>query len=86
MLAAGQALQSISEAWGDLGERALAAPAGVLGTVSGTVSTLPRLLLGDAVAAYQAASQALTKLEATGAYLSALLHSSMRCSSTGRGS
>jgi hypothetical protein len=69
LLVTGEALQSISQAWGDLGERVLAAPAGVLGTVSGTVATLPRLLLGDAVAAYQAASQALASLDATGACL-----------------
>ena len=64
---AGQALQGAAEAWSDLSGRALAAPAGVLGTLGVTVSTLPRILLGDALAAYRAASQALANLETAGA-------------------
>ena len=66
-MCAGQALHGVSEAWSGLSNRALAAPAGVLGTLGVTVSTLPRILLGDAVAAYQAASHALANVETAGA-------------------
>lgn len=63
----GAALQSLSETFSELGSRALSTPAGVLGTIAGTVSTLPSLLVGDFVAAYGLAANALAQLESTGA-------------------
>jgi hypothetical protein len=66
---AGHALQSAADAWSSLGERAQSAPAGVLGMVGGTLSTLPRILLGDVIGAYQAALEALVRTEAAGVCL-----------------
>ena len=63
---AGHALQAAADAWSNLGERALSAPAGMLGIIGGTISTLPRILLGDVVGAYQAASEVLARTEAAG--------------------
>ena len=62
----GDAIAAVSGALADLSERATSAPAGVLATVTGTVSVLPRLLLGDAIAAYQIVSDEWSRWGATG--------------------
>lgn len=41
----------------------------MLGMIGGTLSTLPRILLGDVIGAYQAASEALARTEAAGVCL-----------------
>ena len=61
---------AVSGALGDLSSGARSAPAVALATVTGTVSVLPRLLLGDAVAAYQILSDTFSGLGATGGSLS----------------
>ncbi|CAL8467304.1 g6841 [Coccomyxa elongata] len=57
------ALAGVLAEWGD---RATSAPAGVLATISGTVSTLPRLLVGDTIAAFHIAGDTLTHWSHTG--------------------
>jgi hypothetical protein len=56
----------MSESMSDLSSRAMAAPAGVLGTITGTVCSLPNLLVGDVVAAYKVAAAALADFAASG--------------------
>ncbi len=59
-------MAALSGVLADWGDRATSAPAGVLAIISGTVSTLPRLLVGDAVAAVHIAGDALTQWSHTG--------------------
>lgn len=64
--ATGDGLDALSGVLAQWGDCATSAPAGVLATISGTVSTLPRLLVGDAIAAYHLAGDALSQWSHTG--------------------
>lgn len=59
-------MAALSRVLAEWGARATSAPAGVLATISGTVSTLPRLLVGDAVAAFHIAGDAFSQWNHTG--------------------
>lgn len=53
----------------ELGSSAMSVPAGIFGTISTSAHAVPRLLLGDIVAVYHAAGDALADLNARGVHL-----------------
>jgi hypothetical protein len=66
---AGDLLQELSGRVHELGSSAMSVPAGISGTVSTSAHAVPRLLLGDIVAVYHAAGDALADLNAKGVHL-----------------
>ena len=59
-------LQDVSSRAHDIGSSAMSVPAGIFGTISAQANAAPRLLLGDIVAVYHTAADALADVSARG--------------------
>ena len=66
MLHAGGVIEELSSWAHDVGSSAMSVPAGIFGTISANANAAPRLLLGDIVAVYHSAADALADLSAGG--------------------
>ncbi len=59
-------IEEISSRAHEFGDGAMSVPAGIFGTISANANAAPRLLLGDIVAVYHTAADALADVSARG--------------------